>query len=107
MDNGTEKARLREEIIKVLETCYDPEIPVNIYQLGLVYNIDINDAHEVDIQMTLTSPMCPVAGSLPIDVENKVKTIPGVKDARVQVVWEPQWHPGMMSDVAKFELGFL
>jgi FeS assembly SUF system protein len=107
MENNNEKPGLKDEIINVLETCYDPEIPVNIYQLGLIYDIDISDSKEVNVRMTLTSPMCPVAGTLPAEVENKIKAVPGVTDAKVEVVWEPQWNPGMMSEVAKFELGFL
>lgn len=97
---------LRENIIKALQTCYDPEIPVNIYELGLVYNVDLNDAQEAHIRMTLTSPACPVAGILPIEVESKVKAVPGVTDAKVELVWEPQWTPTMMSEAAKLELGF-
>lgn len=97
---------LREEIIKVLQTCYDPEIPVNIYELGLIYNVDLNEEQQAHIRMTLTSPACPVAGILPGEVESKVKAVPGVTDAKVELVWEPQWNPGMMSDAAKLELGF-
>lgn len=97
---------LREDIIKALQTCYDPEIPVNIYELGLVYNVDLNEAQQAHIRMTLTSPACPVAGILPIEVESKVKAVPGVTDAKVELVWEPQWNPTMMSDAAKLELGF-
>lgn len=97
---------LRDEIIKVLQTCYDPEIPVNIYELGLVYNVDLNEQQQAHIRMTLTSPACPVAGILPMEVESKVKAVPGVSDAKVELVWEPQWTPTMMSDAAKLELGF-
>ncbi len=97
---------LRDEIIKVLQTCYDPEIPVNIYELGLVYNVDLNEQQQAHIRMTLTSPACPVAGILPMEVESKVKAVPGVTDAKVELVWEPQWTPTMMSDAAKLELGF-
>jgi len=97
---------LRDEIIKALQTCYDPEIPVNIYELGLVYNIDLDAAQQAHIRMTLTSPACPVAGILPGEVETKVKAVPGVTDAKVELVWEPQWNPGLMSEAAKLELGF-
>lgn len=107
MENNNGNSDLRQEIINALETCYDPEIPVNIYQLGLIYDIDITEQNAVNVRMTLTSPMCPVAGTLPPEVENKIKTVPGVTDAKVEVVWEPQWNPSMMSEVAKFELGFL
>ena len=103
-DNGI--SPLRDEIIKALQTCYDPEIPVNIYELGLVYNVDLNEQDQAHIRMTLTSPACPVAGILPLEVESKVKAVPGVTDAKVELVWEPQWTPTMMSEAAKLELGF-
>lgn len=96
---------LREQVIQQLRECYDPEIPVNIYDMGLVYDIDIQDNGSVSIQMTLTSPMCPVAGSLPIEVEERVKSIPGITSARVDLVWEPTWSPDMLSEAAKLELG--
>lgn len=107
MENTDVSPDLKNEIIKVLQTCYDPEIPVNIYELGLIYDIAIDPANNALIHMTLTSPACPVAGSLPPEVENKIKTIPGINDARVEVIWEPQWNPNMMSEVAKLELGFM
>jgi FeS assembly SUF system protein len=98
---------LRERVIEVLKTCFDPEIPVNIYELGLVYSVDISPPADVSIRMTLTSPACPVAGSLPPEVEQKVRSIPGVTDARVELVWEPPWSPNMMTEAAKLQLGFL
>lgn len=98
--------QLQYDIIQTLKTCYDPEIPVDIYELGLIYRIDIHPDGLVEIDMTLTSPMCPVAGSLPLEVERKVKDLPGVKDVIVRVVWEPIWNKDMMSDVAKLKLGF-
>ena len=98
------KAALQEEIINVLHTCYDPEIPVDIYELGLIYDIAIDDDNNVTIKMTLTTPACPVAGSLPIEVDNKVRGVPGVKDVRVDVVWDPPWNPNMMSEAAKLTL---
>ncbi len=112
MENGvTEEVKgeggLKEKIIDMLTTCFDPEIPVNIYELGLIYNIDIDDQNMVTIKMTLTSPMCPVAGSLPPEVQEKVKRIPGVLDAKVDVVWEPPWKPEMMSEAAKLQLGMM
>lgn len=107
MENTDGSSDLKNEIIKVLQTCYDPEIPVNIYELGLIYDIAIDPANHALIHMTLTSPACPVAGSLPPEVENKIKAIPGIKDARVEVIWEPQWNPNMMSEAAKLELGFM
>jgi FeS assembly SUF system protein len=98
---------LKSRVIEVLQTCYDPEIPVNIYELGLVYHIDVNPSGAVVIQMTLTSPACPVAGSLPPEIENKVMSIDGVSSARVDVVWEPPWSPDRMSDAARLQLGML
>lgn len=101
------KQELEEKIIQTLKGCYDPEIPVDIFELGLIYEISIDDDYNVKIKMTLTSPMCPVAGSLPPEVEGKVKAIPEVKDAKIELVWSPPWDKDMMSEVAKLELGFL
>ncbi|OQY74974.1 MAG: FeS assembly SUF system protein [Ignavibacteriales bacterium UTCHB2] len=101
------KQELEDKIIQMLKTCYDPEIPVDIFELGLIYEIAIDDDHNVNIKMTLTSPMCPVAGSLPPEVQEKIKTIPEVKSAKVEVVWSPPWDKDMMSEVAKVELGFM
>lgn len=98
---------LREKVIQVLKTCYDPEIPVDIWELGLVYGINIEPPGSIHIQMTLTSPMCPVAESLPPDVESKVRNLPEVTDAVVEVVWDPPWSMEKMSEVAKLQLGFL
>jgi len=97
---------LEEKVVDVLRTVYDPEIPVNIYELGLVYGIDVDPTGVVVIRMTLTSPGCPVAGSLPPEVEAKVKAIPGVASCRVDLVWDPPWNPNQMSEVAKLQLGF-
>jgi len=96
---------LEEQIVAALRTCYDPEIPVNIYEMGLIYGIDIDPSGAVGIRMTLTSPACPAAGSLPSEVQAKVQTIPGVTSAKVDVVWDPIWNPDLMSDGAKIELG--
>ncbi len=96
---------LEEQVVDVLRTVYDPEIPVNVDELGLVYGVSINPGNEVIVRMTLTSPGCPVAGSLPPEVEQKVLAIPGVTSARVDLVWDPPWNPGMMSEVAKLQLG--
>ncbi len=96
---------LHERVIQALKKCYDPEIPVNIYEMGLVYDLNVTDAGAVDIKMTLTSPNCPVAGSLPLDVETKVRAIPGVTNVKVELTWDPPWHPGKMSDAAKLALG--
>ncbi len=98
---------LEAEILKALKTIYDPEIPVNIYDLGLIYEIDIDEYDNVDIKMTLTAPNCPVADSLPIEVKEKVKEIEGVKQVNLSLVFDPAWGPDMMSDEAKLELGFL
>ena len=101
------KQQLEEKIIQTLKTCYDPEIPVDIFELGLIYEIGIDDKANVKIKMTLTSPACPVAGSLPPEVEAKVKAIPEVNNAKVEIVWSPPWDKDMMSEVAKVELGFM
>lgn len=99
-----DKAELNNSIVEALKSCYDPEIPVNIYELGLIYAINIDDEGKVDIEMTLTSPACPVAGSLPPEVENKIKAIPGVAECKVRVVWDPPWSMDLMSEEAKLQL---
>ena len=96
-----------EKIISLLKTIYDPEIPVNIYDLGLIYTIDIDEHNYVSIGMTLTSPNCPVAESMPIEVRDKINAIEGVEYVKVEILWEPPWNPDMMSEVAKLELGYL
>ncbi|MEZ4703923.1 MAG: iron-sulfur cluster assembly protein [Bdellovibrionota bacterium] len=97
---------LKKEIIDMLKTIYDPEIPVNIYDLGLIYDIKINeDSNVVDVVMTLTAPNCPAAEQLPHDVKVKTESVPGVKKAKVEITWEPAWTPDQMSDEAKLELG--
>jgi FeS assembly SUF system protein len=95
---------LRDEVIKILQDIYDPEIPVNIYELGLIYEVNVNDDANVHVLMTLTSPMCPVAESLPPEVEEKVAAVDGVDSATVEVTWDPPWEPDMMSEAAKLEL---
>ena len=99
-------AGLRDRVVEALKTCYDPEIPVDIYELGLIYEIDADDDGVVVVQMTLTSPACPVAGTLPGEVESRVGTVEGVKSARVELVWDPPWDKEMMSEAARLELGF-
>ena len=99
--------KLAEKIIKVLKTVYDPEIPVDIYELGLIYDVLVNDNNEVKIIMTLTTPNCPVADSLPKDVEDKVRLLDEVSDAKVELTFEPPWNRDLMSEEAKLELGFL
>lgn len=98
---------LRDRIVKILKTIYDPEIPVDIYDLGLIYDLAVSDAGDVEIKMTLTSPACPVAGSLPPEVENKVKAVDGVNTVKVAVVWEPPWKMDMMTEASKLKLGML
>jgi FeS assembly SUF system protein len=98
---------LAERVIDTLHTVYDPEIPVDIFELGLIYKIDIDDDQHVHIQMTLTSPACPVAGTLPDEVKTKVEAVDGVSGATVDVVWDPPWHPSMMTEEAQLELGMM
>ena len=101
------KQELEEKIIAMVKTCYDPEIPVNIFELGLIYEIQIDNDANVIVKMTLTSPACPVAGSLPGEVQEKIYSIPEVRNVRVELVWSPPWDKDMMSEVAKVELGFM
>ena len=98
---------LREKIVDVLRSIYDPEIPVNIYEIGLIYSVDIDSANAVNIRMTLTSPACPAAGTLPGEVEDKARRVEGVTDVKVDLVWDPTWSPAMMSETAKLQLGML
>jgi FeS assembly SUF system protein len=98
-------ADTENEIVEALKTVYDPEIPVNIYELGLIYDIDIQAEGAVQVKMTLTSPGCPVAGSLPGEVRDKVAGVPGVTSVDVELVWDPSWNPSMMSEAARLELG--
>jgi FeS assembly SUF system protein len=92
-------------IVEALKTVFDPEIPVNIYELGLIYDVDLQPGGQVQVKMTLTSPGCPVAGSLPGEVKNKVEAVPGVTAADVELVWDPAWNPSMMSEAARLQLG--
>ncbi len=98
--------RIDDEVIEALKSCYDPEIPVDIYELGLIYQVRVGSDGMVTVRMTLTSPNCPAAASLPEEVVRKIRTIPGVSDAAVELVWEPPWSPTMMSEAARLELGF-
>lgn len=102
---NTEK--LGEEIVRVLKTIYDPEIPVDIYELGLIYDVFVNEDYEVKILMTLTSPNCPVAESLPQEVNEKVKSLDQVKDSEIELTFDPPWSQDLMSEEAKLELGML
>lgn len=96
---------LEERVVDVLKTCFDPEIPVNIYDLGLIYEVKVNDGNDVFVKMTLTSPACPVAETLPPDVENKIKELPEVNSAKVEITFDPPWDKDMMSEEARLELG--
>lgn len=100
-------ASIQDKVVEALTTVFDPEIPVNIYELGLVYDVDVSQDGEVTVTMTLTTPNCPVAGSLPGEVQDKIAAIDGVKKAHVNLVWEPAWTPERMSEAAKLELGWL
>ena len=98
---------LGEKIVLVLKTIFDPEIPVDIYELGLIYDVFVNEDYEVKILMTLTTPNCPVAETLPLEVEEKVKSMDEVKNAEVEITFDPPWSKDLMSDEAKLELGFM
>ncbi len=104
---GKDTSELGEKIVKVLKTIYDPEIPVDIYELGLIYDVLVNEDNEVKILMTLTSPNCPVAETLPVEVEEKVKSLNEIKDAQVEITFDPPWTQDLMSEEAKLELGLL
>jgi len=99
--------QLQDKVIDTLKNIYDPEIPVDIWELGLIYHLKFDLEGNLIVQMTLTSPMCPVAESLPVEVETKLKAIPGINDVKIQLIWDPPWDKDMMSEVAKLELGFL
>ncbi len=98
-------SEIESRVTDALKTIYDPEIPVNIYDMGLIYEVTVSDEADVSILMTLTSPMCPVAESLPPEIEIKVKQLEGVRSAAVEITWDPPWDPEMMSEAAKLELG--
>lgn len=101
------KEQLKEAIIEVIHTIYDPEIPVDIYELGLIYEINVSDNYDVEVIMTLTSPNCPAAVQLPEEVKQKTAGVSGVKEVTLELVFDPPWHYDMMSEEAKLELGFL
>lgn len=103
----TQKQEIGDKIVVVLKTIYDPEIPVDIFELGLIYDVFVNEQDDVKILMTLTSPNCPVAETLPVEVEEKVKTLEEVRNVEVEITFDPPWTQDMMSDEAKLELGFL
>jgi FeS assembly SUF system protein len=101
-----ETEKLKSAVVDVLKTVYDPEIPVDIWELGLIYDLDVDEAGAVKIRMTLTSPMCPVAETLPPEVEAKARGVDGVSDVKLDLVWDPPWSPSMMSEAARLELNF-
>jgi len=106
-DQPTTAELLRENVLGVIRTIFDPEIPVNIHEIGLIYGLDVDASGAVAIRMTLTSPACPVATTLPPEVEQRVRDVPGVTSCKVEVVWDPPWNPNMMTEAAKLQLGFL
>ena len=103
----TEKDIIEAQVVEALRTCFDPEIPVNIHELGLIYAVNVGDTGSVEVVMTLTSPYCPAAQSMPPEVDAKVRAVPGVTSSTVRVVWEPPWTPAMMSEAARLELGIM
>lgn len=107
METPAEQKQIEEQVIEALKTCYDPEIPVDIYEMGLIYGVDVDPVGGVSITMTLTSPHCPAAEALPSEVEEKVRSVPGVKDVHLDLVWDPPWDPERMSEAAKLQLGML
>ncbi|HEX6801414.1 MAG TPA: SUF system Fe-S cluster assembly protein [Candidatus Binatia bacterium] len=98
---------IEAEVIEALRTCFDPEIPVNIYEMGLIYEVKVDEVGGVAIQMTLTSPHCPAAQSIPAEVEGKVRAIAGVTDVKIDIVWEPPWDQSKMSEAARLQLGMM
>ena len=104
---ATDNEELKDRIVEALKSVYDPEIPVDIYELGLIYDIEISEDGDALVTMTLTTPHCPVAESLPNEVELRVLSVPGVRDAEVKLVWDPPWDPSKMTDEARLELGML
>ena len=104
-ENAASPSEIREKVITELRTVFDPEIPVNIYELGLIYDVDVADDGAVAIRMTLTTPMCPAAEELPPEVETKARSVPGVPRVTLDLVWDPPWDPSMMSEAARLDLG--
>ena len=104
---AADNEELKDRIVEALKSVYDPEIPVDIYELGLIYDIEVREDGDVLVTMTLTTPHCPVAESMPSEVELRVLSVPGVRDAEVKLVWDPPWDPSKMSDEARLELGML
>lgn len=104
--DNVDRTAIEQGVQIALKTVYDPEIPVDIYELGLIYAIEVSESGDVLVKMTLTAPSCPAAEALPPEVEGKVASVAGVKSAKVEIVWEPPWNPEMMSEAAKLQLGF-
>jgi FeS assembly SUF system protein len=100
-----DRGKLKEDVVAMLRDVYDPEIPVNIFELGLVYDVEVDEGGAVRIVMTLTSPMCPVAEILPVEIESRAREIEGVGEVKIDLVWDPPWNPEMMSEAARLELG--
>ena len=98
---------IEAQVLDALRTCFDPEIPVNIYELGLIYDVHVNSNGIVTIKMTLTTPHCPAAQSLPAEIESKVKAVSGVTDVKIDLVWDPPWDPSKMSEAARLQLGMI
>ena len=99
-------SELEWKVVEALRSCFDPEIPVNIYELGLIYDIKVESSGQTHVKMTLTAPSCPVAGSLPAEVEAKVRAVPGITGVKLELVWDPPWDRSRMSEAAKLQLGF-
>jgi FeS assembly SUF system protein len=107
MEEGDKKLQLEERVVEILKTVYDPEIPVDIYNLGLIYKIDLTDDYDLNVDMTLTAPNCPAADYIVEDVRQKLESVSGIRSATVNLVFEPAWDKDMMSEEAKVELGFM
>ncbi|WP_346239532.1 DUF59 domain-containing protein [Niabella insulamsoli] len=101
------ESEIENRVVEVLQTIFDPELPVNIFELGLIYKVEVNEGGNVFVLMTLTAPGCPAAQSLPMEVDEKVRAIEGVSDVLVTVTWDPPWNKSMMSEAAQLELGFM
>ncbi len=106
-ETPSSSGKIRERVIEQLQTVYDPEIPVNIYELGLIYEVKVDESGATAIRMTLTTPMCPAAEELPPEVESKARGVPGVTSVQLDLVWDPPWNPDMMSEAARLELGMV
>lgn len=107
METAADRKETEKRVIEALQTCYDPEVPVNIHEMGLIYGVEVDPLGNANITMTLTAPNCPAAQSLPMEVEEKVREVDGVEEVHVEIVWEPPWDPSRMSDAAKLQLGML